>query len=247
MEEELHVVLLESTVNHLLVELCTESTSCERLCLTTSEDRRAVRHWKWRNLAPDRTDLVSLTTVKTNTLIKDTTTHSVLLYIVIVFVSESILLLKLILCEVCVSSSILLLEFCDDSLESLCTSVLLKSLLNNVVSLLVALGSNLLLQLIVVNLVAVLTLLVSTKLLHKLVLELTHRLDSSVCSLKGIEKVSLLNLLHLTLNHHDVVSSSTYHKVHICLLHLFEGWVDNKLAIDASYTYLRDWALKWNI
>ncbi len=145
------------------------------------------------------------------------------------------------------SLSILLLELGDDSLECLSSAVLVESLLHHLVCLVVALLAHLLLEVIVVHLVAVLALGVGAEFLHQFILQCTHRLDSLVSSLEGIEEVNLLYFLHLTLYHHDVLSRSTYHEVHVGVSHLSLCWVDNILAVDASYANLRDRALERNI
>ena len=93
-----------------------------------------MRHWQRRNLAPDRTDLVSLTTIKTDTLVEDATTHSIALYIVVVAIHHSVLLFHLVFSQVSMLCSILLLEVGQDFLESLSALLLLESLLCNIVS-----------------------------------------------------------------------------------------------------------------
>ena len=247
MKEELHVVLVESTVNEFLVKLCTESTCSEGLSLTTSEDSRTVRTWKRFSLAPDRTDLCSLTTIETSTLVEDAATHSVLLYIVIVTVDESILLCKFILRKLSVSCCVCFLIVFANLLKCFCTSMLLESLLCYVVSWLVALSINVSLEFVIINFVAIFALNISAEFLHEFLLDAALWLDSLVCCLESFEKILLRHFLHLTLNHHDVLLCSTYHKVHISVLQLLESWVDNKLAIDASYANLRDRTLEWDI
>ena len=247
MEEELHVVLLQSTIDHLLIKLGTEGTSRERLSLTTCEDRRSVWHWEWRNLTPDRANLIGLTAIETYAFVENTATHSVLLYVMIIFIYESILLFHLILSEVSVSCSVCLFEFFLDSIESFSTSLLFESLLYYVVALLVAFLSHLFLEFIIVYLMAILALSVCAELLHEFVLHSTHRLDSCMSCFESVEEVRLLHFLHLSLHHHDVLLSSTYHKVHISFLHLFECRVDDKLTIDACNTHLRDRAFEWDV
>ena len=65
---------------------------------------------------------------------------------------------------------VLLLELCYYGFEGFCACVLLESLLNNVVSLLIALCLYLLLELVVVHFVAVFALLVCSELFHQLFL-----------------------------------------------------------------------------
>ena len=219
----------------------------QRLCLTTSEDRTSVRHGQRRNLAPDGADLVGLTTVQTDTLVQDATAHSVALYIVVVAVHHSVLLFQLVLSQVGMLSSILLLEVGQNLLEGLSTGVLLEGLLGHVVGGLIELLVHLLAQCLVVHLVVILALHVLAQLLRELGLQLTHGLDGSHSSLQRTEQILLTDFLHLTFYHHDVLSRSTYHDVHIGLLHLLEGRINHILAIDASHANLRDRTLEGDI
>ena len=165
----------------------------------------------------------------------------------IVLVNKGILLFQLFLCKVRMSSSISFLEVCADFLESLSASLLLKSLLHHVVSLLVALSLNLLLQFVVINLMTVFALHVSSEFLHQLLLHYTHRLDSLVSSLQGIEKVNFLNLVHLTFHHHDVILCSTYHQVHVGISHLCLRRINYEFTADTCHANLRNRTLERNI
>ena len=78
------------------------------------------------------------------------------------------LLLKLVLCQVCVRSVVFLKEISEDFLESLSTGVLFKSLLRNVLSRLIALLVYLFAKLLVVHLMVVLALHVLAKFLAQL-------------------------------------------------------------------------------
>ena len=165
MEEETHVALVEHIVNHLLVELCTEGTCGERLCLATCEDRTSVWHWQWADLTPYRTDLVGLTAVEAYALVEDATAHCVTHHVVVVFLHECHLLLKLLFGEVCMSGSVSLLEVGEDLVESILTSLLVESLLRNIVCLWIKLVVDLLAQVFVVHLMAVFTLHVGAEFL----------------------------------------------------------------------------------
>ena len=81
----------------------------------------------------------------------------------------------------------------------------------------------------------------------ELELSLTLYLDGLVGSLDCLEHLSLLDLLHLTLDHHDVVQGSTDHQLDVGTLQLLEGGVDDELAIDARYAYLTDGAIEGNV
>ncbi len=246
-EEEAHVAPVKHIVNELLVKLGAEGDGCQRLCLATGEDGASVRNRQRRDLTPDRTYVCRLAAVETDALVEDAAAHGVTLNIVVVLVCQSVLLLKLILGEVCVSCGISLLELCDDSLESLCARMLLKGHLRYVVCLLVKLVLDLLAEILVIDLVAVLALHIRAKLLHELCLERALRLDCLVGCLEGVQEVLLLHFLHLTLHHHDVLSRSSDHKVHVSLGHLGEGRIDDELSIHACYTHFGYRALERDV
>ncbi len=246
-KEEALVALLEHTVDKLLIHLCTKSTCRERHSLTTLEDSASVRHWEWRHLAPDRADICSSTTIKTQALIEDATTHSIAHYVIIVAGSLSVLLLQVFLREIGMSCVILLKEVSQNLVESILTSMFLQSLMVDIISRLVKLRLDLLTEFLVVDLMIILTLHVSTLLLSQLILELAHRLDSLGSSLEGADQILLRNFLHLTFHHHDVLLGSTNHDIHVSLFHLLECRVNNILTIDTSYTNLRDVVLERNI
>ena len=206
-----------------------------------------MRHWQRANLAPDRTNLVALTSVETCAFVEDATAHSVALYVVIVAVCKSILLFQLVLGEVSVCGSITLLEVFNDFLEGLCTCVLLESLLCNVISWLVAFLLNLLAEFLVVNLVAVFALDIFAKFLSKFRLQLAHRTDGVLSSLQCSEQVLLRNLFHLAFHHHDVLCRRAYHNIHVGLFHLLESRINNVFAIDACYTNFTDRTFERNI
>ena len=157
------------------------------------------------------------------------------------------LLLKLVGCEVGMCLVILLKEVGDNLLESLLALLLGQSSLGGLICRSIKLILNLLAQLLIVNLVVVCPLHVSTKFLGKFLLKKAHRLDGLGSSLERADKVLLGHFLHLSLYHHDVVLGGTNHDIHISLLHLLEGRINDILAIDTCYTHLRDVVLKGNI
>ena len=243
-QQEAHVALVQHVVHHLLVKLGAKCGCAQRLSLTTGEDSTSVRHGQSTYLAPDGTDVSGLAAVQTNTLVQDTATHCILLHVMIVTVYQSVLLCQFVIAQFGVCSSILQLEVLADLLKSLGTRMLLQCLLGNVVSGLVASGLHQLAQFLVVNLMAVLTLHVGTKFLGQFLLQLAHGLDSLMGSLQGAKQILLANLLHLALNHHDILLGSTYHQVHISLLQLCKGGVDNVFSVDTCHTNLTDGAIK---
>ena len=132
-----------------------------------------------------------------------------------------------------------LLEVRENLVESLLARLLVVvARLCDSVALIVSLLAELLAEFLVVHLVAVLALNVCAKFLREFCLQFAHRLDSSHSSLQRTNHVLLRNFLHLTLYHHDVLGRSTYHDIHVGILHLLEGRVDDVLAVDACYTHL---------
>ena len=249
-EQEALIALVEHIVNQLLVELGTQRTGRERLCLTTGEDSASVRHGQGRDLAPDGADLVCLTSVETNALVKDATAHGIAFHVVVVAVHHGlILVLRNLrsLVNFLMLSKEFLLEVLQQLLESLGALLLLKSLLGDVVGGLVELLVHLLTQGLVVHLVVILTLHVLAQFLGELGLQLTHGLDGGHGSLQGTNHVLLAHFLHLAFHHHDVLSRSTNHDVHVGLFHLVEGRVNDILTVNTGHAHLTDGALEGDI
>ena len=142
------------------------------------------------------------------------------------------------------SLEIFLLEVLKNLLEGLCTLLLLESLLGDIVGGLIALLVHLLAEGLVIYLVIILALHVLAQLLRKLSLEFAHGLDGIHRSLEGTQQILLADLLHLTLYHHDVLSRSTNHDVHIGLLHLLEGRINHILTVDTCNADFRNRALE---
>ena len=188
-----------------------------------------MRTWQWINFAPDRTDFSSLTTVKTLAFVQDATTHSFLFYIVVVLVDKCFLFFQFFFCE-------LSLEFFAYSFERFATFVLVAvTRCCDGISLVVTCSVNSLTEFFVVFFVAIFALHGRTNFFHQFHLSLAVNLDSFVSSLQSFEQILFAHFVHFAFHHHDVFVSSSNHQVHICLFELFESWVDNELAIDASY------------
>ena len=81
-------------------------------------------------------------------------------------------------------------------------------------------------------------------LLGQLHLDLAVLLNLIVSGLHGTQQVRLGNLLHLTLNHHDVVIGCGNHYIHIGLLKLLECGVNHVLTVDTGYADLRNRTLE---
>ena len=246
-KEETHVALVQHVVYHLLIKFGTQGGGAQGLGLTTCEDGTSVRHGQGANLAPDGTYVCGLAAVQTNTLVQDATTHGILLHIVVVAVYQCILLSQLVVGQFGVCSGVLQLEILADLLKGLGTCVLLKSLLGNIVGGLIAGGLYLLAQLLVVNLVAVFALNIGTQLLGQLLLQLAHGLDGLVGSLQSTEQILLANFLHLALYHHDILLCGTNHQVHVGLLQLCKGGVDDIFTVDTGNANLADGTLEGDV
>ena len=125
--------------------------------------------------------------------------------------------------------------------------MLLEALLRDVVGFLIASLLDSFAELVVVHLVAVFALHVLSELFAQLLLESAHGLDGLVSALECSQEVALLHFLHLAFHHHDVLFGSADHEVHVGLLELLEGGVDDKLSVNACHANLGNGALEWDI
>ena len=107
-------MLVKNIVHNFLVQFGSQCNSTERLSFSTCEDRRTVRAWQRTNLAPDRTDFCSCTTIQTFAFIQDTTTHSFFFHIVVVAVNHTFFFFQLFFSELC-------FEFFANAVESILT------------------------------------------------------------------------------------------------------------------------------
>ena len=207
-----------------------------------------MRHWQRTNLAPDRTNLIGLSTIQTLAFVQNTTAHGILQHVIIVACSLCMLLLQFLFGQISsVSSVVFFQEIGEYFVESVVTFLLRKSLFGDVIYGLIQLVVHLFTQVFIVHLVIILALHILTQLLVQLILNGTHRLDGLVCSLQSVNQVELRHFFHFAFHHHDVVLGGTYHQVHIGLFHLFDSWVDDIFAIDACHTNLTDIEIERNI
>ena len=87
-----------------------------------------MRHGQRRHLAPDGTDIGGLTTVETDTLVKDATAHGVALHIVVVALHHSLILILRdlgVIGNLRMFCEILLLEVLENLFEGFGTLLLL--------------------------------------------------------------------------------------------------------------------------
>ena len=131
-------------------------------------------------------------------------------------------------------------ELLLEGVEQILTLVLHRAAGGDGVCLVVKLADDRLAQLLVVHLVAVGALDVLAELLRKFDLYGAVLLDLLVGELDGPEHDLLRNLLHLTLDHQDVVDRTADHDVQVALGHLREIGVDGVLAVAADDADLGD-------
>ena len=74
----------------------------------------------------------------------------------------------------------------------------------------------------------------------ELLLHAAVALDLFVGELDGLEHVVLADLVHLTLDHHDVLLGGGDHQFEIAVGHLGEAGVNDEFAIDAGHADFRD-------
>ena len=239
-KKETFLTVVQDIINELLIALCAEGDSCQRLRLTTGEDRRAVRSWEVVRFDPDRTNLRGLTTIKTLSFVEDSTTHRFLLYIVVVASDEGSLRLQFLFGE-------LSLVFFDNSIKGGCTSVLIRTRDSYCISLSIAGVVYILAKIFIIIFVAIGALNELTYSLAEFELSLALYLNSFVSYLDSLEHLSFLDFLHFPFDHHDVVEGSPYHQLDVSRFKLFEGRVDDELAIDAGNTYFTDRSVEGDV
>ena len=246
-EEEALVTLVEDVVHEFLIQFCAERTGGEALRFAAGEDARAVRSGQGIYFAPDGADVRGVATVETDAFVEDAAAHSVLFHVVVVLIDEAVLLLEFFGSEFSVGSGVSLLEVLAYGFEGVKACVFFEALLGDVVARLVALGLDLLAEFFVVDLVAIFALHVGAEFLHEFLLKLAHRLDGCVGGLECFEECAFGHFLHFAFHHHDVFLRSTYHEFHIGLFELFEGGVDDKLAVDTRHAHLRDRSVEGDV
>ena len=95
MKEKALITTVQHAVYQLFVELGAESAGRERHGFAPLEDGTSVRHGQRRGLAPYRTDVGCGTSIETNTLVEDASTHGIAHHIFVVTGSQSVLLFEL--------------------------------------------------------------------------------------------------------------------------------------------------------
>ena len=207
-----------------------------------------MRHGQRAYFAPDGANFVSFTTIKTLAFVEDATAHGIAQHIIVVACSQSVLLFQLFGSKLFgVFGIVLLQEVSNDFVESIVAFLLRQSLLGNIVHGLIQLVVHLLAQIFVVHLVVVFALNVFTQFLSQFFLHGAHGLDGIVSHFEGLDKVLLGNFVHFAFHHHDVIFGCAHHDIHVGLLHLFEGGINNILAVNPSNANLADVEIEGNI
>ncbi len=111
---------------------------------------------------------------------------------------------------------------------------------SHLISRLIASIPNLFAQLLVVFLVTVSAFYSFTNSLSQFNLYQTLFFYLFVSKFDSIQKFSFRHLIHLTLNHHNIIDSCTHHNIHISFFKLFESRVYNQFSVYTSHTNLRD-------
>ncbi len=235
MEDELLGLLHENFVHLLHVHLCSEGDGGKSLGLSTGEYCRAMSARQAVNLAPYRTYLGGLAAVNAKTLIEDKVPQSLSLLVAEISVDHHLLLGLLLFGQPKRFHTLFL-----DGLEAVLSLVLRPCGLGQSVALVVGEVVDLLLEFLVLLIVRVVSLDILAELLVELLLDAAVLLDLLVGELDGLKHHILGNLLHLALDHHDVLLCGGDHKLKVGLLHLAEVRVDLELTVNPCDTYLGD-------
>ena len=234
MEHELLGALHEHLVLDLFVEFRTEGDRSQGLGFAAGEDGRTVGGGQVAHFAPDGTDLVRTAAVETLALVEDHVAHGLLQHVVVeILVDQRGLLDELLL-------RITRGELGLQGVEEVLALVLHRAARGDGVGLVVELLDDRLTEFLVVDLVAVGAFYILAELLREFDLYGALLLDLLVGELDGAEHDLLGNLLHLTLDHEDVVDRTADHDVEVALGHLREVGVDGVLAVLADDAHLGD-------
>ena len=154
-EQKPLIAFVEHIINQFLIKFGSERTRREALCLSASENRTAVRHWKRTDFAPDRTDLIRFATIETLALVKNTSPHRIAQHVIIIARSLSVLLFKLIGREVRMCCVVLFKKIGNDFIKGVVPFLFRQRLFRYVVNGLIELIGNLFAQFFVVDLVII--------------------------------------------------------------------------------------------
>ena len=200
-----------------------------------------MRSGQITDLTPNRTDFGSLTSVKAFAFVQDGTAHGFFLNVVIVTVDKRSLFFQLLFAELC-------FEFFTNSIESIHAFVFVfVTGSGDSVSLVIASVVNSLAEFFVVYFMAIFAFYGRANLFGQFHLGFTLYLDCFMGGFHGFQQVFFGNLVHFTFHHHDILISSAYHEIHVCLFQLVESRVDDELAIDTCYAHFGNRSVERNI
>ena len=193
------------------------------------------------HFAPYRTNLVRAAAVEAFALVEYHTAHRLFQHVVVeIALDERQLLGELLLGITGAEFGLYLFELFGTLLLAGCTR-------SHRVHLVVGLPDDELAQFLVVHFVAIGPLHILAELLHELYLHGALLLYLLVGEFDGLQHVGLAHLVHLALDHQDVVYRSTDHDVDIGTGVVAESGVDDELTVDTRYAHLRNGTAEGNI
>ena len=239
-EHELLGALLEHFISLLHVKFCSEGYGCERLSLATGEDGRTMGARKYADLAPDRAHLIGAASVNPPALIENEIAEGLPLLMGDVTVDHHLLGLLVLFGEGGY-------EVALDLLESGLTLLLRLRGLSEIVEFLVYGFMNGLLEVLILLIVRIIPLDVLSEILVELLLDAALFLDGLVCELYSLEHYILRHLVHLTLNHHDVLLGGCDHEIEVGVRHFREVRVNLEFSVYSGHPYFGDRSEERNV
>ena len=231
----------QNVVNDFFIQFGTQSDWSQWLSLTTGKDGWSVRSGQVADFTPDRANFSSLTSIQTFSFIKDTTTHGLFFYVMVITINQCTFFFQLFFGE-------LSFEFVTDSVESILTFMFVSvSGSCDGIRFIVAGIVNGFAEFFVVFFVTIFTFYGFTNHFSQFHLCFAMYFDSFVSYFHCFQQFGFWYFAHFTFYHHDVFISSGNHDVHISFFKLVESRVDNELAINTRNTYFRNRSVERNI
>ncbi len=180
--------------------------------------------------------------------IQDAVTHGITLHVSEIAVNFRMFLIQILLREIRVSGIIFRYEIRLDLIIRFLTVLFVCITgLSLSIALVIKFITNLFAKILIIRLIAIFTLYIGAEFFRKFFLKFAHRAYSLLSSLEGTDQVLFRNLIHLTLNHHDILFRSTDHDIHIRLCHFLDSRINDILAINPAHPDLRDRTFDRNI
>ena len=241
MQYELFGPLYQYFVLDFLIKFRTERHGRQRLRFAAGENRRAVGGGQVAHFAPDGADFVRAAAVQALALVENHVAHGLLLHVVVeVLVNQRGFLHQFLL-------GVARGEFGLQRIEHVAALVLHRAARSDGVGLVVEFADDSLAQFFVVDFVAVGAFHILAQFLGQFDLDGAVFLDLFVGELDGSEHHFLRNLLHLALDHQNVVDRTADHDVQVAFGHLRESGVDGVLAVLAYDAHFRNRAAERNV